>query len=161
MKSIKDYAPKDRLVLSTFIKLIRAAESVSSRSHKHLSKVKLSFGQFAVLEALYHSGLQCQKDLAEKILKTPRNITMIVDNLEKRELVSRKRNIGDRRYWDIHLTENGKQLFEDIFPEHLKSIHEQMDILSEQELKSLGDLCRVLGKSKRQSTHMALKKESK
>lgn len=149
MKSINDYTSEDRLVLSTFIKLIRAAESVSSRSHKHLSKVNLSFGQFAVLEALYHTGSQCQKDLAGKILKTPRNITMIVDNLEKRELVSRRLNMGDRRSWDIHLTEKGKQLFETVFPRHLKNIHEEMDILTGKDLITLGDLCRLLGTRKR------------
>ena len=149
MKSIKDYTPEDRLVLSTFIKLIRAAESVSTRSHKHLARVKLSFGQFAVLEALYHSGSQCQRDLAGKILKTPRNITMIVDNLEKRGLVTRRQNPGDRRYWDIHLTPKGKQLFEEIFPRHLESIHEQMGILNEKDLKLLGNLCRVLGTRKK------------
>ncbi len=149
MKSIRDYTEEDRLVLSTFIKLVRSAESVTRRSHKHLSKVKLSFGQFAILEALYFSGFQCQRDLAQKILKTPRNITMIVDNLEKRKLVSRELNAGDRRYWDVHLTEKGNQLFEDIFPQHLSNIHEQMDILSDKELRTLGDLCRVLGKRKR------------
>ncbi len=149
MPTKKNPQQKDTLVLSSFIKLVRAAESVSVRAHKHLSKVKLSFGQFAVIEALYHLGSLCQKDLAEKILKTPRNITMIVDNLEKRKLVKRKRNICDRRYWDIHLTEKGSRLIEEIFPRHIESLHEEMDILTEMELKTLGDMCRILGTKKR------------
>lgn len=137
------------MVLSTFIKLVRAAESVSARAHKHLSKAKLSFGQFAVIEALYNLGSLCQKDLADKILKTPRNITMIVDNLEKRELVKRKRNMNDRRYWDIHLTKSGQQLFEEILPLHIESIHKEMDILTKTELKTIGNLCRILGTKRR------------
>ena len=87
----------DKLVLSTYIKLVRAADSVNSRSHRHLSGPNLSFSQFAVLEALYHLGPLCQKDIAAKILKSPRNITMVVDNLEKRNLVKRERHTEDRR----------------------------------------------------------------
>jgi len=139
----------DKVVLSTFIKLVRAAESVSARAHKHLARVKLSFGQFAVIEAVYHLGPMCQKDLAAKILKTPRNITMIVDNLEKRKLVKRKRNKDDRRYWDIHLTPDGRQIFEEVFPTHIHSLHNEMDILTPSELGTLGDLCRILGTKQR------------
>lgn len=141
----KLFQQTDEIILSTYIKLVRAAESVSTRAHKHLSKVKLSFGQFAVIEALYQLGCMCQKDLAAKILKTPRNITMIVDNLEKRKIVKRERNKGDRRYWDIHLTKIGEQLFEETFPRHLKGLHKEMGILNNDELKILGDLCRIIG----------------
>lgn len=137
---------EEKLVLSTYIKLVRAAESVSARAHKHLDKDNITFGQFSVLEALYHLGSMCQKDLAGKILKSPRNITMIVDNLEKRDLVERRRNKGDRRYWDIHLTEQGSALFETIFSRHVKKIEEEMAVLTTDELKALGDLCRTVGK---------------
>jgi len=150
MSEKKELQPGGELVLSTFIKLIRAAESVSVRAHKHLSKVKLSFGQFAVIEVLYHLGSPlCQKDLAGKILKTPRNITMIVDNLEKRKLVRREKNLEDRRYWDIHLTKGGRKLFLEIFPRHIESLHKEMGILTETELKTFGNLCRILGTKKR------------
>ena len=139
----------EALILSTFIKLVRASESVTVRSHRHLSQEKLSFGQFAVIEALYHLGPLCQKDIAEKILRSPRNITMIVDNLEKRKLVRRERDIGDRRYLNVHLTEKGKTLFKKIFPRHIKSLKKEMEILRESELETLGTLCRILGTKKR------------
>ena len=139
----------DTLVLSTFIKLLRAAESVSARAHRHLSKVQMSFGQFAVMEALYHLGPMCQKDIAGKILKSPRNITMIVDNLQKRNLVRRERNLGDRRFLNIHLTDEGRELFEQIFPRHIECLKAEMSVLDESELKQLGDLCRILGTGRR------------
>ena len=139
----------DRFVLSSYIKLVRATESVIARSHRHLSKANLSFSQFAVLEALYHLGPLPQKDLAAKILKSPRNITMVVDNLEKRNLVRRERSSGDRRVWNVHLTAEGRQLFEDVFPSHIKALNREMGVLSEAELKELGRLCRILGKRER------------
>lgn len=135
----------DAPVLSAYIKLVRAAESVTVRSHRHLASVKISFGQFAVLEALFHLGSLCQKDIATKILKSPRNITMIVDNLEKRELVRRERDAGDRRYLNVHLTEKGRELFEQIFPRHVESLQEEFQLLEPSELEELGRLCRILG----------------
>ena len=134
------------LVLSSYIKLVRAADSVISRSHRHLAEPKLSFSQFAVLEALYHLGSLCQKDIAAKVLKSPRNITMVVDNLEKRALVKRERNSDDRRFMDVHLTLKGRTLFEEIFPRHIEALKQEMGILSSDELVELSRLCRILGK---------------
>jgi MarR family 2-MHQ and catechol resistance regulon transcriptional repressor len=136
----------EELILSTYIKLLRAAESVSVRAHRHLQREKLSFSQFGALEALYHLGPLVQRDLAEKLLKSSRNITMVVDNLEKRGLVRRVRGEADRRYTHIHMTPAGRQLFEQIFPGHVEGILAEMAELSERELEQLGEFCRRLGK---------------
>ena len=140
---------ENKLILSSYIKLVRAVDSVVSRSHRHLNDANLSFSQFAVLEALYHLGSLCQKDIAAKVLKSPRNITMVVDNLEKRNLVVRERNAGDRRVLTVHLTDEGRSLFEDIFPRHVASLKQEMGILTPGELEELGRLCRILGKGTR------------
>ena len=136
----------DRFVLSSYIKLIRAAESILTRSHRHLAEAKLSFSQFSVLEALYNLGPMCQKDIATKILKSPRNITMVVDNLEKHNLVRRERNADDRRIMDVFLTDKGMELIEKIFPRHVEVLKDEMEILDNGELEELGRLCRILGK---------------
>jgi MarR family 2-MHQ and catechol resistance regulon transcriptional repressor len=149
MVNQEDKNVTENLVLKAFIKLVRAAESVTVRSHRHLYEAKLSFGQFAVIEALYNLGPLCQKDLAQKILKTPRNITMIVDNLEKRGLVHRERDPGDRRFLNIHLTSDGKEIFAKVFPRHVKHLEQEMNILTTHELEELGRLCRILGTKKR------------
>ena len=146
----KQRSLNERLVLSSYIKLVRAADSVIARSHRHLTAANLSFSQFAVIEALYHLGPLSQKDIAAKILKSPRNITMVVDNLEKRDLVRRERNQGDRRSFSVQLTEAGRRLLEDIFPRHVASLKHQMEILSPGELEELGRLCRILGKRLRE-----------
>src|SRR5512137_147164 len=93
--------PADRetyRALNTFTKLMRAAESVTSRVHRVLAAPKLTISQFGVLEALYHKGPLCQKDIAAKILKSTGNITLVIDNLEKNGLVRRERDSEDRRF---------------------------------------------------------------
>ena len=132
--------------LNAYIKLVRATESVSHRLHRHLESSKLTVTQFGVLEALFHLGAMHQRDLAEKLLKSGGNITLVIDNLEKRQLVKRDREVGDRRCISVSLTPAGKQLISDLFPAHVDAIAQQMSILSLEEQAELGRLCKKLGK---------------
>jgi MarR family 2-MHQ and catechol resistance regulon transcriptional repressor len=137
---------KEKLALEAYIKLARAADSVSARINQHLAEVDLTVSQFGVLEALYHLGPMHQNQLAEKILKSTGNITMVVDNLVKRQLVERKRDLEDRRSITIHLTEGGQQLMQELFPRHVAGVVEEMEILEEVEQAQLAALCRKVGR---------------
>ncbi len=131
--------------LNAFIKLIRAAESVSTRVEGRLSEIGLSVSQFGVMEALLHLGPLHQKELAKKILKSGGNITMVVDNLEKRGLVERLRDEEDRRRFFVRLTDKGKRLIKKFFPGHVERITKEMSILTGKEQEELGMLCKKLG----------------
>lgn len=132
--------------LDTYIKLMRAAELVTTRIHRHLTAVNLTISQFGVLEALFHLGSLSQRDLAEKLLKSGGNMTMVIDNLEKRQLVKRERSVEDRRFVSVCLTQEGRQLLSKIFPQHVAAVVEEISILTESEQEELGCLCRQLGK---------------
>jgi MarR family 2-MHQ and catechol resistance regulon transcriptional repressor len=132
--------------LDTFIKLVRATNSVTTRVDRVLQNNGLTVGQFGVLEALLHLGPLHQCELAQKLLNTGGNVTMIIDNLEKRNLVRRERSVEDRRFIRVHLTEEGQELIGGIFPEHARAITEEVSILSAKEQEELGRLCRKLGK---------------
>ncbi len=131
--------------LNAYVKLMRAAESVSARTHRHLTDDSLSVSQFGALEALLHLGPLSQADLAQKILKSSGNITMVVDNLEKRRLVKRERKPEDRRYYTIRLTAGGEKLIRKTFPRHAGEIVKAMSALTKAEPETLGKLCRKLG----------------
>jgi len=90
---------KEVSALNTYIKLIRAASSVSARIGSLLTRKKLTESQFNILDALLHLGPLSQKQLGDKLLKSGGNITMVVDNLEKQNLVKRVRGEKDRRYF--------------------------------------------------------------
>ena len=131
--------------LDTYIKLIRAAESIMSRVYRTSELDGLTNSQFGVLEALFHLGPLCQRELGTKILKSSGNITMVIDNLEKRKLVERHRDQGDRRYVTVYLTDTGRQLIQEIFPRHLERIRDELGVLSIADQESLAKLCRTLG----------------
>lgn len=136
---------KEMRALNTYVKLMRAADSMTVRAHQHLSSAGLTISQFGVLEALYHLGPLSQKDIGQKILRSSGNITMVIDNLEKRGLVRRERDKHDRRFHIIHLTEDGNKLIRKIFPHHAAVITNEMNTLSPAEQKALGALCKKLG----------------
>ncbi len=133
------------LALDAFIKLTRAADSVTGRVEKHLVRHSLTPSQFGTLEMLYHLGPLCQRDIAAKLLRSSGNITMVIDNLEKRGLVLRERNESDRRLVTVSLTEEGRRLIAAIMPDHVAAIVEAMSALTAEEQTQLGALCKKLG----------------
>ncbi len=137
------------LALDTFIKLTRAVDSLTARLHQYGSMGGLTISQFGVLETLYHLGPMCQSQISSKLLLSTGNITLVIDNLEKRGLVQRRRDSQDRRYITVSLTEAGQALIAQIFPLHAAAIAEEMSVLEPGEQEALGQLCRKLGRKEK------------
>lgn len=133
------------LALNTYTKLMRAAESVTTRVNRQMSAAGLTISQFGVLEALHHKGPLCQRDIAAKILKSTGNITMVIDNLEKQQLVRRERDTEDRRYLTVHLTDRGAALITRVFAKVETAIYDEMGTLTATEQQQLGEFCKRLG----------------
>ncbi|MFV1884101.1 MAG: MarR family winged helix-turn-helix transcriptional regulator [Balneola sp.] len=138
---------KETESLNAFIKMTRATESVNHRLGKYLadSCEKLTTSQFGILEALLHLGPSNQKDLGAKILKTGGNITLVIDNLEKRNYVIRETDPSDRRASIVSLTKEGKEFISGYFPKHVERIVEEFSVLTSEELKELSRLCKKVG----------------
>ena len=130
--------------LNAYIKLMRAAESVTTRAHAVLPK-DVTLSQFGVLEVLLHRGPLCQSDLAGKLLKSGGNITLIVDNLEKAGHVVRERSQEDRRFVTVSLTDSGRAFISGLFPKVAASITRELSSLSSAEQFTLGWLCKKAG----------------
>lgn len=130
--------------LNAFIKLQRAAESVSTRVHAVLP-AGLTVTQFGVLEALYHIGPLCQGELAEKLLRSGGNLTLVVDNLEKAGHVVRERDPADRRFVVVKLTDSGTAFISRLLPQVVANVSREMNRLSSTELLDLGRLCKKVG----------------
>jgi MarR family 2-MHQ and catechol resistance regulon transcriptional repressor len=138
--------PKAVLALDTFIKFTRAANAFESRLFQNTTLENLSPSQFGALETLYHLGPLCQGELSGKLLKSTGNITLVLDNLEKRGLVRRVRETQDRRMVKIFLTSDGEVLIQRVFPHIVEAITNDLDVLTAEEQDQLGALCRKLGK---------------
>jgi len=132
--------------LDTFIKLSRASDTLGSVAAAY-TESGLTSSQFGTLETLYHLGPMCQTEIGKKILRSSGNITLVIDNLEKRGLVRREREEGDRRRVSVHLTPEGRSTIARVFPEHVAMITAAMSALAPEEQEELARLCKKLGKA--------------
>ncbi len=137
---------KQNLALDTFSKLMRCSNSVANDVHKHIQN-QLTVSQFGILESLALLGPISQKELAARILKSPGNITTIINNLEKAGLVVRVLSAQDKRYYAIHLTDKGRRTIDRIIPVHTEILSNRMSVLTEEEQQTLGTLLQKLAKS--------------
>jgi len=130
----------------TYVKLMRAANAARNFAARSLGDTGLTLTQFAVLEALYHLGPMSLSDVAEKVLTTGGNLTMVAGNLEKQGLAKRQPSPEDKRVQIVALTPRGKFLIRQIFPKHAAAIAEFLSALNREEQTRLGELCRKLGR---------------
>lgn len=136
------------LALDTYVKFVRALEAVKSRIDEQNTIGDLSGSQFGTLEMLYHLGPLHQKDIGHKLLISKSNVVAVIDKLEKQALVTRQRNVEDRRCIFVHLTDLGRERIEQILPEHVAAITQEMNRVTSAEQKELGRICRKLGLGK-------------
>jgi MarR family transcriptional regulator, 2-MHQ and catechol-resistance regulon repressor len=144
--------PRTVLALDTFIKFTRAANALENRLVRRGNMGDLTMSQFGVLETLYHLGPLCQGVISAKLLRSTGNITLVLDNLEKRGLVERKRETSDRRQVTISLTPEGEAQIQAIFPRQAATITDEFNVLTPEEQTELGRLCKKLGIGKLESS---------
>lgn len=138
-------SPAEVAALDAYIKLMRASETVTARAHGLLAG-ELTLTQFGVLEALHHRGPLCAGEIAEKILKSAGNLTLVLANLERDGLVTRERDRADARRWIVSLTAAGRKRIATLFPKVAAAITGEFAHLSPAEQAMLGELCKKLGR---------------
>ena len=133
--------------LNGFIALLRAADSLQAPLSRHVEAAGLTMGQFAVLEALLHLGPMSQSGLGGKLLRSGSNTTMVLDNLEERGFVKRRRRTDDRRAIEVSLSPAGRRRIAELFPQHARRITRLLSVLSQRDQQRLASLCKTLGRS--------------
>lgn len=126
--------------VKAYVKLVRSSEALHSQVSRGLAVEGLSASQFSTLKVLRIYGRLSQRDIAKLILKSDGNITVLVDNLESMELVTRDRDKKDRRVVYVQLTAKGEKFFDELYPSHISRIKESMQALSESDCSVLLEL---------------------
>ncbi len=126
-------------------KLVQAGDLYSRQLDR---LVKVSQPQLACIKVIHEYGPMSSSSLAKYVLVKPSTVTGIIDRLEQKELVIRKRGVKDRRVVTIHLTPKGEEFAAESPPLIPLSIINGLDRLPEDETKkivtSLGALVSML-----------------
>ena len=86
---------------------------------------------FRVLEVLLHKGPLPVNTIGSKARLTPGSISVAVDRLVEKGLVSRKDHPDDRRVRQVKLTPKGRALISRGFGEHAAAMEDVANVLSE------------------------------
>lgn len=121
-----------------------AARSMHLLQERWGSKHGLSEGRIGVLFRLYRCGDRPLGELAEDLAMTPRNVTGLVDHLERDGLVERVADAEDRRSVRARLTESGRNRIESIWRAGLERQREITRGMSKEDLAQLRHLCLLL-----------------
>ncbi|MFA9379352.1 MAG: MarR family winged helix-turn-helix transcriptional regulator, partial [Lachnotalea sp.] len=115
----------------------RSYNAIFTRIEKSVQEYDLNLSEFGVLEMLLSKGEQPVQKIAEKILVSSGTITYVIDKLQKKELVYRKKCEKDRRIFYVSLTEKGKAFITNVFEEHIEFLEHLFSGLDEEYKKEI------------------------
>lgn len=136
---------KSDSILDLYSSVAKAHDALKKIQAKHLFTEELTTPQFGVLDVLNRKGSIPLKKISDELLVTGANITCVMDNLERENLVKRVPSKVDRRVINAELTPKGKQKLEKIYPDHIKNLNEYSKKLTDAEIKQLNGLLQKLG----------------
>jgi DNA-binding MarR family transcriptional regulator len=141
MRQLFDPLQVDMSVVEAMAALRIAGRALHQVHERWAEQHGLSEGRLGVLFRLYRCGATPLGDLAIDLDSTPRNITGLVDHLERDGLVERVPDPDDRRSIRARLTEAGRVRIESIWKEGLVHQFEVVKGLSKEDLTQLRHLC--------------------
>jgi MarR family 2-MHQ and catechol resistance regulon transcriptional repressor len=124
----------------------KAHEAASDYLLRGIEEMGVSDTDFRVLEALLHKGQLPVNTIGPKVHLTPGSISVAVDRLLERGLVSRVESVDDRRVRIVALTKAGKDLIAPIFRKHSAEIARMFADASPKELQTLETALKKAGK---------------
>jgi DNA-binding MarR family transcriptional regulator len=138
-KPLADGVPRELLASALFL-LKRTGFAAKERSHEAFEETGLSPYHFAVLLILDEGTCAAQWMIADRLGYDRSQIVGLLDDLEERELVFRKRDPVDRRRHLVTLTEAGRSTLAEL-RQVSKSIEDEfLAPLSAEERRTLHDL---------------------
>ena len=100
-----------------------------------------------MLANVFHTPGLTQQALAEKLLVGRSTMSMLLPELERRELIERRGDENDRRVRRLWLTASGEALTRQAMAVHVARIEAMMTVLSDAECDSVGEMMRRVGKA--------------
>ena len=137
---------QDSSGVHVWLVLMKAFQALMPHAANSIDPTELGDSDFRVLEALLHKGPLPVNTVGPKVWLTPGSISVAVDRLVKKGLVSRKDHPGDRRIRQVELTAKGRALIARGFREHAAAMETVVSVLSKNERMTLLRLLKKLGK---------------
>jgi MarR family transcriptional regulator, 2-MHQ and catechol-resistance regulon repressor len=137
---------EDTSGIHVWLIVMKAFQALRPHAEESIKRTELGDSDFRVLEALLHKGPLPVNTVGPKVWLTPGSISVAVDRLVEKGLVSRKDHPNDRRVRQVELTAKGRALITRGFREHAAAMETAVSVLSKTERLTLLRLLKKLGK---------------
>jgi len=105
--------------------------------HDLMQDSGFTFPQLSVISILAKSGEQKVSDISEKIGLSDSTVSGILDRLEQKEILERKRDKDDRRVVKIYLSKGSQKIYQEFHRKRGEYFTHLLKELSEQEIKDI------------------------
>jgi MarR family 2-MHQ and catechol resistance regulon transcriptional repressor len=126
--------------------MMKAMRALTRYAAAGIEETGLGLSDFAVLEVLLHRGPLPVNTIGPIVDLTPGSISIAVDRLFAKDLVSRVESSEDRRVRIVALTPRGKTLIDSAFRKHSGQMKRVFSELSPEELHGLETALKLVGK---------------
>lgn len=107
------------------VQTLRAANALWRASRRLFRPFGLSDAHFNVLNVLgLHAQGMSQRELSDVFVVDRSNMTLLLDQMEKRAWVQRRDEPGDRRAYRVRLTRTGRALWQKVLPSYCAAVRE-------------------------------------
>ncbi|QKQ30909.1 MarR family transcriptional regulator [Staphylococcus saprophyticus] len=128
---------RTQISLNTFVGLNRTLDHLMKIVKTDVQRYGLNVTEFAVMELLYNKGDQPIQRIGNRVLIASSSITYVVDKLEEKGCIVRQRNEKDKRVTNASLTDKGRSLMDEIFPDHASTLESTFSVLTDEEITVL------------------------
>jgi MarR family 2-MHQ and catechol resistance regulon transcriptional repressor len=135
--------PEAAHTLLVMLKVLRAIRHFALPA---ILKAGLGESDFRVLEVLLHRGPMSVNAIGPKVDLNSGSVSVAVDRLYQKGLVSRVEDESDRRVRTVSLTEKGRRVFVPIFRQHAALIKLAFQDLSPAEQRQMEEVLKKIGR---------------
>jgi DNA-binding MarR family transcriptional regulator len=131
--------PASSLETRVFVALLIAADRLSQQAEQLMKEHSLTGTQYNVLRILRGAepaGLPC-KGIGDRMISHDPDMTRLLDRMEKRGLITRERQVNDRRVVRTRITANGLDILKKLDAPVLELHRRQFRNLAAARLKNL------------------------
>lgn len=132
--------------IHTWLILLKARNSITRYALPPITEEGLGDSDFRVLDVLLHKGPMPVNAIGPKVDLNAGSVSVAVDRLYKKGLVSRVESSSDRRVRTVSLTEKGREMFVPLFRRHAALVKRAFQDVSLEEMQQLEVVLKKIGK---------------
>lgn len=133
--------------LKTITILFRTQNKLENIIREDVRCHGLNSSEFGALEVLYHKGPLPVQAIKEKVLIASSSMSYVIERLLDKDLITKSISSKDNRVHHVHLSQKGKGLMDEIYPKHVQTLRQTLNILTSEEELQLQTLLKKIGKA--------------